>query len=90
MLVEELISFLDLEILHDIVELKVLHEYTWKNEDDKTLFIRLTAEVAELGGAIIGTHEHSPEHELKQIASICLNWLERRAERGFVDGEQYR
>jgi len=47
------------------------------NEDKNTTLPTLLAEVAELAYALEGRHEHPPEHELIQIAGICINWLRR-------------
>ena len=50
----------------------------WRNQDDQYWFARLLEEVAELGMALQGEHEHKPELELTQIAGICTNWLEKK------------
>ena len=52
----------------------------WRNKDDQYWLARLLEEVAELGMALQNEHEHTPEIELTQIASICVNWLEKREE----------
>lgn len=58
----------------------------WKNETELYRLARLLQEVAELGSALVGDHEGSPErplspeHELRQIGGITLNWLAQRYE----------
>lgn len=52
----------------------------WRDgKSDMYWLARLTEEVGELSSALLGRHEHPPEVELRQIAAICLNWLEYRA-----------
>lgn len=55
------------------------HKNLWKGRSDIYWFWRLFQEVMELLGVIIGTHNDSKEHELCQISSICLNWLDKEA-----------
>ena len=50
----------------------------WKECSDWYWLFRLFQEVLELAGSLIGLHKHKPEDELKQIASICINWLGKR------------
>ena len=51
----------------------------WRDKDDHYWLARLIQEVGELGSSLVGDHEDTPEHELKQIASIAINWLNKRA-----------
>ncbi len=46
--------------------------------DDSYWFARLVEEVGELGASLVQDHPDTPDHELIQIASICINWLEKR------------
>lgn len=39
----------------------------------------LMEEVAELALSLQGKHVHTPELELREIASIAINWLDMRA-----------
>lgn len=64
--------------LDEVLELRNKHSQTWRGQPDLYWFARLVQEVGELGSALVGDHDDSPEWELKQIASICLNWLEKR------------
>lgn len=59
--------------------LKYQHRTTWRGESESYWFARLVEEVGELGGALVGNHNDTPDHELSQIAAIALNWLEMRA-----------
>jgi len=49
----------------------------WRDKSDWYWLYRLLQEVAELTGSLLGIHKDSPRHELEQIASICMNWIER-------------
>lgn len=48
----------------------------WRTRGNLFWFIRLVEEVIELGLALAGLHKDEPRHELKQIGSICINWIE--------------
>ena len=60
-----------------VLRLKREHLDTWRDRPDSYWFMRLSQEVGELGGSLVGDHPHPPEWELMQIASICLNWLDK-------------
>lgn len=64
--------------LGDVLGVALKHRDTWADKDDDYWFYRLSQEVGELGSSLAGDHEDTPEHELRQIASIALNWLARR------------
>ena len=51
---------------------------TWHHRPEAYWMMRLIEEVGELASSIAGRHEHAPDLELQEIASICLSWLERR------------
>ena len=68
-------------VLLPVFTLTTQHEQTWRDEPETVWLAGLREEVAELAQSLEGKHEHTPEHELRQIASICLNWLEMRQER---------
>lgn len=68
-----------METFKMVYELKKRHEKTWRGESEPYWFARLVEEIGELGGALVGNHEHTPDYELSQIAAIVLNWLEMRA-----------
>lgn len=49
----------------------------WTSKNNFYWFYRLFQEVTELFLALLRLHRHKPELELIQIASICLNWLNK-------------
>lgn len=53
-------------------------EGTWRDQPDARWLAGMVEEVGELASALEGRHEHEPDMELRQIASIALNWLARR------------
>jgi hypothetical protein len=69
------------ETTTETIELKERHKTTWRDKPEWYWFISLLEEFIELGLSLIGLHKHKPELELSQIAAICLNWLEMRAEK---------
>lgn len=80
--------------LASVIVLKERYANHWSMKNDSYWLARLMQEVGELASAIVEDHEHPPETELLQIASICLNWLEKRdvvglqiAEEGERDAE---
>lgn len=54
------------------------HRKTWRNRGQAYWIFGLLEEVAELIGALLGIHEGPVDHELNQIAAICLNWMDMR------------
>lgn len=67
------------EILAHVLTLQRHHCETWRDRHELYWLTQLLKEVAELGNALVGEHEHDPSYELTEIASICLNWLDMRA-----------
>jgi hypothetical protein len=65
----------------DVLDLMIEHGETWRDEPESIWLDGLREEVDELASALNGIHDHTPEHELRQIAAICLNWLDMRAAR---------
>lgn len=63
----------------EVVKLKLKHQRTWRDKPDWFWLLGLLEEVCELSLSLIGLHRHSPEIELRQIAAIAMNWLEKRA-----------
>lgn len=55
-----------------------MHAEKWRDLDDRVWFRKLCDEVLELAPALDNLHEHGVEWELMQIASICVNWLNKR------------
>lgn len=68
--------------VEDVLLLKEECKDMWRDKPDGYWFARLLEEVAELSDSLLGSYNDPPQHELKQIAAICLNWLERLEERG--------
>ena len=66
-------------IAREVLSLQQRHRGTWRDRHEHYWLTQLLEEVAELGNALVGEHEHDPDYELRQIASICLNWLDMRA-----------
>lgn len=54
------------------------HADTWRDRPDAYWFSRLIREVAELSSGLSGGHGGDADYQLAVIASICLNWLEKR------------
>ena len=50
----------------------------WRDRDDSYWLMRLVQEVGELASSLACDHDDTPEHELKQIGSIAINWLAKR------------
>jgi hypothetical protein len=65
----------------EVLELARKHAETWRDQPESYWFCRLMEEVGELGASLEDDHDDPPEWELRQIASICLNWLEMRKDR---------
>jgi hypothetical protein len=64
------------------------HRQTWRDMPETYWFQRLVGEIGELGCALAGEHAHSPDWELRQIAAICLNWLDMRGDSADLGIEQ--
>ena len=65
-------------VVDEALKLKERHRNTWRNRSNLFWLIGLLEEVGELTLSLIGLHKHPPDLELKQIATIALNWLEKR------------
>lgn len=61
-----------------VLQFKWAHRYNWRDKSDAYWFDRLIKEITELQAALFSYHRDSAEHELAQVASICLNWLDYR------------
>jgi hypothetical protein len=77
----------DLTIRRSIVSLAVQHKDTWRDKPESYWFARLVQEVGELGSSLVGDHDDPAEWELKQIATICENWLRLREQQSKTDKE---
>ena len=63
---------------HPVLRLAKDHKNTNRNKSSEYWFSMLLEKVQELNASLLGYHADPPEWELMQIASICLNWLDRR------------
>ena len=61
-----------------VIEFKEARADTWRDMPESYWLSRLMEEVGELASALNGRHEHTPELELMQVATLCLNWLDMR------------
>jgi hypothetical protein len=50
----------------------------WRERSSWYWMWRLTQEVGEAVGVLLGVHNDDLDHELAQIASICVNWQRKR------------
>ena len=62
-----------------VLEYAEKYREKWQDRDDAYWLGALVEEVGELGAALNGEHHHTPELELRQISSIAINWLRKRA-----------
>lgn len=75
---EEIAALTDaLEAIDPILSVVEYHRDTWPDMSQEFWCRRLNEEMEELFASIRETHEHPPERELIQIASIAMNWLRR-------------
>lgn len=77
-------------IILDVTNLSNEHVKTWRDKEEYYWLCRLMEEVGELGASLANDHEDSPDHELTQIAAICINWLDMRLENGTRENEEWR
>lgn len=63
--------------MKEVTKLALKHKLTWRKRSNFYWLLRLIQEVGELALALIGRHRHRPQHELKQIVSIAVNWLDK-------------
>ena len=68
-----------MDIIDEVIALKNKYRGKWRGKPNSYWFARLIQECGELGSSLVGDHDDAVEQELRQIASICLNWLEMRA-----------
>lgn len=68
--------------LESISELAAIHwkRRTWQDRPDWYWLLGLLVEVIELALSLAGFHHHTPEREMSQIASICVNWMWKRVD----------
>lgn len=63
------------------IDLRRQHRTTWRTRKQGFWLFGLLEEIAELILALAGLHKDGVDWELLQIAAICMNWMEMRAER---------
>lgn len=61
-----------------LIEYAKDHQHLWRDEHESYWLARLQQEVAELVLTLDKQHDGPREHELLQIATICINWLDMR------------
>jgi len=61
-----------------VLEMASYYETYWQDRDDQYWLRRFYQEASELTLSLDNLHNDSPEHELTQLASICINWLRLR------------
>ena len=64
----------------EVLLCKHKHATTWRDKSQLTWVCGLLEEVCELMLSLVGLHDGPVDHELMQIAAICMNWREYRAE----------
>ena len=71
-----------------IAEYTEQHNQYWRDKAQWYWMWRLIQEVFELLFSLIGVHKDKPEWELRQISSICANWLDYRGWCPLEDAEE--
>ena len=61
-------------------ELVERYRWHWRDKPESYWLARLQEEVAELTLTLDEQHKGPVSLELREIASICLNWLDMRGE----------
>ena len=62
-----------------VIRRKRRYKSYWRDASDWYWLWRLLQEMLELVGVLLGIHDDPVSHKLAQIASICINWMEKRA-----------
>ena len=65
-------------VVEEVLKIADMHQHTWRDQSETFWALGLIQEIGELSGALIGRHHHTPDMELRQIAAICINWLDYR------------
>lgn len=60
-----------------VLDAKAACNSLWLDKGDPYWLFRLLQETGELASVLAGDHDDTIEHELVQIASIAMNWLEK-------------
>ena len=62
-------------LIHDVT---VRYQEHWRKQPDRFWMRKLNDETSELRRSLKQRHGDTPDLELIQIASTCLNWLDKR------------
>ena len=65
-------------VAQEVLLLKQEHRKTWRDRPQWYWWWRFCLEWIELSLALVKLHKDSPDWELRQLASIAINWLEMR------------
>jgi len=66
--------------MKQILQYKHRYRDYWRHKPESYWLARLQEEVAELTLTLDEQHEGPVSLELREIASICMNWLDMRGE----------
>lgn len=61
-----------------IKEHRLRHRNHWREKSDWYWFWRILQEIVELFLSLLKLHKDTPDWEILQIATIGINWLEKR------------
>lgn len=64
-----------------VINLRHQHHPAWHDMPEDYWLERLTKEVSMLESSLGNRADFDVEFELKQIAAICINWLEMRRDK---------
>ena len=67
---------MDATELKNVLDLQEKYKKQWRYKEYHYWLMRLMQETGELASVLANDHDHTQEHELRQIASIALNWLD--------------
>lgn len=71
---------MDQQVLDEVLGIVEKHKKTWRGKKDSHWYSQFSEEVGQLGVALIT--ETDVDEQLLKVASITLNWLDARKERG--------
>ncbi len=60
-----------------VIKQKRRYKNYWRDKSEWYWLYKLLFEIRELVSALLGIHKRSVRYELEQIASICMNWMEK-------------
>lgn len=65
------------QIIQAVEDMAERYKHKWLDRTDSYWLQRILQEVGEAASVMAGDHDDSLEHELLQIASICVNFLRK-------------